>query len=118
MKIFIASKLVETFSVIIDPQWFLPFSHEFLYTLPIVFTFCGYQVICTGVLYVKFLLVVDFVIPNKGESLIEAYDKWQAWAEKKVCCDYGFHAAVTWWSDQVAQEMETLCREKGIKTIM
>ena len=30
-----------------------------------------------------------------------------------VVCDYGLHCAVTWWGDQVAQEMETLVKEKG-----
>ena len=59
------------------------------------------------------LFAVDFVIPQKGESLLEAYDKWRGWADAKVCCDYGFHVAVTWWSDMVAKEMETLTTEKG-----
>ena len=31
----------------------------------------------------------------------------------KVCCDYALHMAVTWWSPEVAKEMETLCAEKG-----
>ena len=30
-----------------------------------------------------------------------------------VCCDYAFHVAVTWWNDEVAEEMETLVKEKG-----
>lgn len=46
-------------------------------------------------------------------SLLEAYDKWRNWADPKVCCDYGLHVAVTWWSEKVAQEMEVLCKEKG-----
>lgn len=56
---------------------------------------------------------VDFVIPKKGESLLEAYDKWRGWADAKVCCDYGFHVAVTWWGDDTADEMEVLVKEKG-----
>ena len=31
-----------------------------------------------------------------------------------VCCDYAFHVAVTWWNDEVGEEMETLVKEKGI----
>ena len=46
-------------------------------------------------------------------SLLEAYDKWRGWADKKVCCDYALHVAVTWWSEQVADEMEILAKEKG-----
>ena len=30
-----------------------------------------------------------------------------------VCCDYAFHVAVTWWNDEVGEEMETLVKEKG-----
>lgn len=60
-----------------------------------------------------FTLPVDFVIPKKGESLVAAFDKWRGWADPKVCCDYGFHLAVTWWSDSVSKEMEILSNEKG-----
>lgn len=28
-------------------------------------------------------LSVDFVIPQKGESLLGAYDKWRQWADEK-----------------------------------
>lgn len=61
-------------------------------------------------------MIIDFVIPGKGESLIEAYHKWRGWAEDQVCCDYSFHVAVTWWSDQVKAEMETLVKEHGINS--
>lgn len=61
-------------------------------------------------------MIIDFVIPKKGESLLEAYEQWRTWADEKVCCDYALHCAVTWWSDQVAQEMETLSKEKGINS--
>ena len=30
-----------------------------------------------------------------------------------VVCDYSLHVAVTWWSEQVGTEMETLVREHG-----
>ncbi|ELT95974.1 hypothetical protein CAPTEDRAFT_148750 [Capitella teleta] len=61
-------------------------------------------------------MIIDFVMPKKGESLVEAYEKWRGWADEKVCCDYSFHCAVSWWSDKVAEDMETLCKEKGVNS--
>ncbi|XP_078334734.1 dihydropyrimidinase-like isoform X2 [Crassostrea virginica] len=61
-------------------------------------------------------MIIDFVLDQKGVSLLEAYDKWRGWADPKVCCDYALHVGVTWWGDQVAKEMETLCTEKGINS--
>jgi dihydropyrimidinase len=61
---------------------------------------------------------VDFVIPQKGQSLLEAYDQWRAWADPKVNCDYSFHVAVTWWSDKVAEEMEVLTKAKGDHAVL
>ncbi|XP_077288090.1 collapsin Response Mediator Protein [Arctopsyche grandis] len=57
-------------------------------------------------------MIIDFVLPQKGESLIEAYNKWRSMADDKVCCDYGLHVGVTWWSDSVKKEMATLCDEE------
>lgn len=61
-------------------------------------------------------MLLDFVIPSKGQSLLEAYHQWRAWADPKVNCDYSFHVAVTWWSDEVAKEMEVLVKEHGINS--
>lgn len=59
--------------------------------------------------------IIDFVIPNPGTSLIESWRAWRAKSEK-AAADYGFHVAVTWWSDQVKQEMGVLTREHGVNS--
>lgn len=46
-------------------------------------------------------MILDFVIPQKGKSLLEAYSAWRKTADAKVCCDYSLHVAVTWWSNEV-----------------
>lgn len=56
------------------------------------------------------------MLPKKGESLLEAYHNWRQKADEKVCCDYGLHVAVTWWSDSVKEEMKILCREHGVNS--
>lgn len=48
--------------------------------------------------------------------MIEAYDQWRGWADPKVCCDYGLHVAVTWWSPSVQEEMKILCEERGVNS--
>lgn len=56
------------------------------------------------------------MLPNKGQSLLEAYDQWRAWADPKVCCDYGLHVGITWWSRSVYDEMQVLCEERGVNS--
>lgn len=48
--------------------------------------------------------------------MLEAYDEWRSWADPKVCCDYGFHVGVTWWSKSVQNEMKILCEERGVNS--
>ena len=42
----------------------------------------------------------------------------QMWDNKstRANCDYSFHMAITWWGEQVFNEMETVVRERGINT--
>ncbi|XP_040441518.1 dihydropyrimidinase [Falco naumanni] len=61
-------------------------------------------------------MIIDFAIPQKGCSLIEAFDTWRSWADPKVCCDYALHVAVTWWSNKVKEEMKSLVQNKGVNS--
>ncbi|MDH4108143.1 MAG: dihydropyrimidinase [Gammaproteobacteria bacterium] len=60
-------------------------------------------------------MIIDFVIPNPGQRVMEAYRQWREWAEKSVA-DYAFHVAITWWDDTVSADMESLVREHGINS--
>ncbi len=60
-------------------------------------------------------MIIDFVIPSPEQSLLEAYDTWMANAQKAPS-DYSFHVAITWWSDQVREEMGVLTRERGVNS--
>lgn len=59
--------------------------------------------------------ILDFIIPNRNQSLIEARDFWMNNA-KKSCADYGFHMAVTWYGEQVEREMRRVHAEDGISS--
>lgn len=59
--------------------------------------------------------IIDFVIPNPQQPLMEAYQTWRGWAEKSAA-DYGFHVAVTWWSEAVHADMGRLVQEEGINS--
>ena len=64
--------------------------------------------------------IVDFVIPSRGQSLLEALDIWNKKAEG-AAGDFAFHMVVTWWDETVAREMEICVKEHGItsfKTFM
>ncbi|MEL7228771.1 MAG: dihydropyrimidinase [Pseudomonadota bacterium] len=60
-------------------------------------------------------MVVDFALPAPGQSLLEAIQMWDN-KSTRAHCDYSFHMAVTWWGEQVFDEMETVVRDKGINT--
>ncbi|WP_215751578.1 dihydropyrimidinase [Gluconobacter sp. P5E10] len=59
--------------------------------------------------------IIDFVIPEHGQSLHDAWKTWRSKAEK-ASADYGFHVAVTQWDEQVHQDMETLVRNCGVNS--
>jgi len=64
--------------------------------------------------------IIDFVIPGRGQHLMEALAAWHDKADKAVA-DYAFHMAVTWWGDETADWMRRCVRDEGIpsfKTFM
>ncbi len=56
--------------------------------------------------------VVACVVPDRGESLVEAYAKWRGWGDDRACCDYALRAAVRAegpeLSEDVRRDMEEL----------
>ena len=59
-------------------------------------------------------MVVDFCLPSPGQSLIEARQMWDN-KTAKASCDFSFHMAITWWDEQVFNEMATVV-DSGINT--
>jgi dihydropyrimidinase len=57
--------------------------------------------------------IIDFCIPNRGESLLAALAAWRE-KSKKAVADYTYHMAITGWSDKTADEMRTVVQEHGI----
>lgn len=49
-------------------------------------------------------MVVDFCLPAPGQSLLEARQMWDN-KTSKASCDFSFHMAITWWGEQVFNEM-------------
>src|SRR5690554_4087236 len=49
-------------------------------------------------------MVVDFCLPSPGQSLLEAITMWDN-KSSLAACDYSFHMAITWWGQQVFEEM-------------
>lgn len=59
-------------------------------------------------------MVVDFCLPSPNQSLLEALSMWDN-KSGKASCDYSYHMAITWWSEQVFDEMEEAVK-RGITT--
>ncbi len=57
-------------------------------------------------------MVVDFCLPNPNQSLLEALSMWDN-KTSKASCDYSFHMAITWWGEQVFNEMKDVV-DRGI----
>jgi len=59
--------------------------------------------------------IIDFVIPDPQQPLMDAFRMWRGWAEKSAA-DYGFHVAVTWWSEGVHADMGRLVQQEGVNS--
>lgn len=57
--------------------------------------------------------IIDYIVPAKEQSLLEALEVWKHKAKTAVA-DYGFHMAVTWYSEQVEKEMAVCVQQEGI----
>ncbi|NBN77802.1 dihydropyrimidinase [Microvirga tunisiensis] len=60
-------------------------------------------------------MVVDFCLPSPGQSLLDALSMWHN-KTSRATADYSFHMAITWWGEQVFNDMETVVRQKGINS--
>ena len=56
-----------------------------------------------------------FCLPAPGASMLAAYQEWRRKSEK-AASDYSLHMAVTSWSKQIFDEMETVVKTYGINT--
>ncbi|MGP9805720.1 dihydropyrimidinase [Paracoccus sp. NSM] len=57
-------------------------------------------------------MVVDFALPSPGQGLLDALHMWDN-KVSRAHCDYSYHMAVTWWGEQVFDEMQAVV-DRGI----
>ena len=57
-------------------------------------------------------MVVDFALPSPGQGLLDALQMWDN-KSGRAHCDYSYHMAVTWWGEQVFDEMQAVV-DRGI----
>lgn len=59
-------------------------------------------------------MVVDFVLPGQGQGLMDAMQMWHN-KSGRAACDYSYHMAITWWGEQVFNDMKAVT-EAGINS--
>jgi len=59
--------------------------------------------------------VVDHAVAERGETLLDAYERRRSQAEDKVAADYSLHMLVTDWNDDVSREIEEV-RHHGVSS--
>jgi dihydropyrimidinase len=57
--------------------------------------------------------IIDFVVPERGQPLLEALRIWHERARSSVA-DYSFHMGISGWSERSAAEMLEVVEEHGI----
>ncbi len=57
-------------------------------------------------------MVVDFALPSPGQGLLDALQMWDN-KVGRAHCDFSYHMAITWWGQQVFDEMEEVVK-RGI----
>ena len=57
-------------------------------------------------------MVVDFALPSAGQGLLDALQMWDN-KVGRAHCDFSYHMAITWWGQQVFDEMEEVVK-RGI----
>ncbi len=60
-------------------------------------------------------MVVDFALPSPGQSLVDALGMWHN-KTSRATADFSFHMAITWWGEQVFNDMATVVNEHGINS--
>ena len=60
--------------------------------------------------------IIDYVMPQKNQSLIEALDIWHGKAKNKAVIDYGFHMAIVPPIEKALKELPELAKQ-GITSI-
>lgn len=60
-------------------------------------------------------VIIDFATQDRGRTLAEALDVWHERADGRCACDYGFHMAVTDWSDRTRRELKDMV-DQGVTT--
>lgn len=56
-------------------------------------------------------MTMDFVMPT-DRSYIKGFETYSEYAEKAVA-DYGFHAQIIFWNDEVSNDMKILVEQHG-----
>lgn len=47
---------------------------------------------------------------------MDAFKRYRNKADSKVCCDFAFHIAISWWSESVRNEMKTIIDDYGVNS--
>ncbi|KAI3388628.1 hypothetical protein SNEBB_008476 [Seison nebaliae] len=61
-------------------------------------------------------MIIDFVNPDKTQTLLNAYEAYRNYADGNVCCDYGLHMILRRFDESIEKEMEQLVNDKGINS--